>query len=119
MTSGAFISISCFNLLFLIIILRYKSLRSLAANLPPSRGTKGLNSGGITGSIETIIHSGLFNLFLVGSGTKEYATLSLFNASALFCFDFDVLTISSSSFFNSIILILDSISLIASPPIAA
>ena len=45
------------------------------ANLPPSSGTKGLSSGGITGTEVKIIHSGLFpdemkdsinfNLFIV------------------------------------------------------
>ena len=47
------------------------------ANLPPSRGTSGLNSGGITGTDVSIIHSGLlpeeindsisFNLLIVRS----------------------------------------------------
>ena len=58
--SGAFKSKSLFNLLFLFITLLYKSLRSEVANLPPSRGTNGLNSGGITGTEVRIIHSGLF-----------------------------------------------------------
>ena len=39
--------------------LLYKSLRSDVANLPPSRGTKGLKSGGNTGKMFIIIHSGL------------------------------------------------------------
>ena len=30
------------------------------ANLPPSKGTRGLSSGGITGTEVKIIHSGLF-----------------------------------------------------------
>ena len=46
------------KLLFLLITLRYKSFRSDVANLPPSSGTKGLNSGGITGITFKIIHSG-------------------------------------------------------------
>ena len=58
--SGAFKSINLFNLLFLFITLRYKSFKSEVANLPPSRGTKGLSSGGITGMHVKIIHSGLF-----------------------------------------------------------
>ena len=51
----------------------YKSFKSDVANLPPSRGTKGLSSGGMTGIVVNIIHSGLppesikesinFNLF--------------------------------------------------------
>ena len=58
--SGAFRSKSLFNLLFLFITLLYKSFKSEVANLPPSKGTKGLNSGGITGTVVGIIHSGLF-----------------------------------------------------------
>ena len=118
-TSGAFISISCFNRLFLIIIRRYKSFRSDAANLPPSSGTSGRNSGGITGNMDTTIHSGLFILLLTGLGTKDCTTFNLFKASPLFCFDFDVFTISTNSFFKSIIFNLDSISFIASPPMVA
>ena len=34
------------------------------ANLPPSRGTNGLNSGGITGITVNIIHSGLFPVLI-------------------------------------------------------
>ena len=108
-------SISCFNLLFLIIILRYKSFKSLAANLPPSSGTKGLSSGGMTGKIETIIHSGL--LFL--SWAKSLTTFNLFKASSLFCFDLVVELISSSSCLSSNKSISARASLIASPPIAA
>ena len=58
--SGAFKSINLFNLLFLLITLLYKSFKSEVANLPPSRGTNGLSSGGITGIHVKIIHSGLF-----------------------------------------------------------
>ena len=58
--SGAFKSINLFNLLFLLITLRYKSFKSEVANLPPSKGTSGLSSGGITGIVVNIIHSGLF-----------------------------------------------------------
>ena len=40
--------------------LLYKSFRSEVANLPPSRGTRGLRSGGKIGRTSSIIHSGLF-----------------------------------------------------------
>ena len=60
MISGALNSRSLFNLLFLLITLLYKSFRSEVANLPPSRGTRGLKSGGRTGSTFITIHSGLF-----------------------------------------------------------
>ena len=39
---------------------RYKSFKSDVAKRPPSRGTKGLKSGGRTGNASKIIHSGLF-----------------------------------------------------------
>ena len=58
--SGAFKSINLLNLLFLLITLLYKSFKSDVANLPPSNGTRGLSSGGITGMHVKIIHSGLF-----------------------------------------------------------
>ena len=50
MMSGALRSINLFKRLFLFITRLYKSFRSDVANLPPSKGTKGLNSGGITGT---------------------------------------------------------------------
>ena len=100
-TSGALISINCFKRLFLIMILLYKSFKSDAANLPPSSGTRGLNSGGITGKIDTIIHSGLLRCFFVESVTKDCTTFNRFKASALFCFDFEVFTTSTNSLFNS------------------
>ena len=71
--SGADNSNNLFNLLFLLITLLYKSFKSEVANLPPSKGTNGLKSGGKTGKTFIIIHSGLlpeslnawrsFNLF--------------------------------------------------------
>ena len=57
--SGALSSIKRANLLLRFITLLYKSFKSEEANLPPSRGTSGLNSGGITGITVKIIHSGL------------------------------------------------------------
>ena len=58
--SGALNSIKRASLLFRFMTLLYKSFKSEEANLPPSSGTKGLNSGGITGITVKIIHSGLF-----------------------------------------------------------
>ena len=62
--SGALSSINLLSLLFLFITLLYRSLRSEVANLPPSRGTKGLKSGGSTGNTSRIIHSGLLEELL-------------------------------------------------------
>ena len=96
MMSGALRSKSLFNLLFLFITLLYKSFKSEVANLPPSNGTRGLNSGGITGIEVSIIHSGLlpefikdsisFNLLIVLSSV----TLDLisFRSSLNFCCSF-------------------------------
>ena len=47
-----------FSLLFLLITRLYRSFRSDVANRPPSKGTRGRNSGGITGTTSKIIHSG-------------------------------------------------------------
>ena len=94
--SGAFKSKSLLSLLFLFITRLYKSLRSDVANLPPSNGTRGLNSGGITGTDVKIIHSGLFpelindsisfNLLIVlSSVTLDFIS---FRASLNFCCSF-------------------------------
>ena len=79
MISGAPNSINFFNLLFLLITLLYKSFKSEVANLPPSRGTSGLRSGGKTGNLFKIIHSGLFPEFL-----KASTILSLFDSFTFF-----------------------------------
>ena len=50
-----------------MITLLYKSFKSEVANLPPSSGTSGLNSGGMTGIALSIIHSGLFSLLILAS----------------------------------------------------
>ena len=57
-TSGALISISRRKRLLRIITRRYKSFKSEVANLPPSSGTSGRKSGGITGTTSSTIHSG-------------------------------------------------------------
>ena len=44
-------------------------MRSEVANLPPSKGTKGLKSGGKTGRTFIIIHSGLFPELLKASNS--------------------------------------------------
>ena len=83
MISGAFKSKSLFNLLFLLITLLYKSFKSEVANLPPSKGTNGLNSGGITGTVVNIIHSGLFPEFI-----NDSISLSLLIVLSSVTFDF-------------------------------
>ena len=59
MMSGACSSINLFKRLLRLITRRYKSFKSEVAKRPPSNGTKGRNSGGITGNTSKIIHSGL------------------------------------------------------------
>ena len=58
--SGALRSNNLLSLLFLLITLLYKSFKSEVANLPPSKGTRGLKSGGKIGKTSSTIHSGLF-----------------------------------------------------------
>src|SRR5438270_337154 len=59
MTSGARCRISFCSRLLRLITRRYKSFRSEVAKRPPSSGTSGRRSGGITGTTVRIIHSGL------------------------------------------------------------
>ncbi len=59
MTSGARISISFFNRLLRLMTRRYRSFRSEVAKRPPSSGTSGRRSGGMTGTTSRIIHCGL------------------------------------------------------------
>ncbi len=58
MMSGARNSISRLRRLFRLITRRYRSFRSEVAKRPPSNGTSGRSSGGITGITVMIIHSG-------------------------------------------------------------
>ena len=58
MISGARSSINLFRRLFRLITRRYKSFKSDVAKRPPSSGTSGRNSGGMTGMTVIIIHSG-------------------------------------------------------------
>ena len=60
---------SLWSLLFLFITLLYKSFKSDVAKRPPSSGTRGLNSGGITGITLRIIHSG-FNFESINASTS-------------------------------------------------
>ena len=65
-----------------MITRRYKSFKSEVAKRPPSSGTNGRNSGGITASTFTIIHSGLLTSLL---SRKASTTCKRFNASFLRC----------------------------------
>ena len=112
MISGALKSNNLFSLLFLLITLLYKSLRSEVANRPPSKGTNGLNSGGITGKTFKIIHSGL-----IFERLKPSITFILFRIFFFFVSE-DVASPSSLSFWISASKsILDKISCTASAPI--
>ena len=112
--SGAFKSINLFNLLFLLITLRYKSFKSEVANLPPSKGTSGLSSGGITGIVVNIIHSGLFPDWI--NESINFSLLIVLSSATLDLVSFNVfwsLFFSSSKFKDC------NISKIASAPIPA
>ena len=58
MISGARSSISRFRRLLRLMTRRYRSFRSEVAKRPPSKGTKGRSSGGMTGRMVRTIHSG-------------------------------------------------------------
>ena len=83
-TSGALISNKRFKRLLRIITRRYKSFKSELANRPPSNGTNGRNSGGITGMYFMTIHSGRL-VICVCASRKDSTTLKRFKASALRC----------------------------------
>ena len=57
----------CFKRLLRLMIRRYKSFKSDAAKRPPSSGTSGRKSGGMTGKTLKIIHSGRLPLSLNSS----------------------------------------------------
>src|SRR5437773_1282535 len=59
-TSGALSSCRRLSRLLRLITRRYRSFRSLVAKRPPSSGTSGRRSGGITGITSRIMCSGLF-----------------------------------------------------------
>ena len=112
--SGAFKSLSLRSLLFLLITLLYKSFKSDVANLPPSNGTKGLKSGGITGRLVSIIHSGLL--------PDDINCSTSFNLLKSFFFlisDFEVLNSSLIFIFSSSKFMDSKIFLMASAPIPA
>ena len=88
-TSGALISSNLFKRLLRMITRRYRSFRSDDAKRPPSNGTNGRSSGGITGIYCITIHSGRF-VILEFASRKASTTLRRFNASALRCCDVSV-----------------------------
>ena len=83
---GASSSINLLSLEFLFITLLYRSFTSLTANFPPSKATRGLRSGGSTGSTVIIIHSGLFPLCKSASTIFNLFMIVFFFASELVFF---------------------------------
>src|SRR6266849_5850703 len=75
MISGAFRSINRFSRLFRLMTRRYRSFRSDVANRPPSRGTSGRSSGGMTGTTSRIIQSGWLPDFRNASITLRRFTI--------------------------------------------
>ena len=80
MISGAPSSSSLFSLLFLLMILLYRSFKSEVAKRPPSSCTIGRRSGGITGMASMIIHSGI-----LPDSRKDSTTSRRLMILALFC----------------------------------
>src|SRR5213596_3411887 len=75
MISGALRSMSRFNRLLRLMTRRYRSFRSEVANRPPSSGTSGRSSGGMTGMTSRIIHSGWLPDFRKASMTLSRLTI--------------------------------------------
>ena len=114
MTSGACSSINFFRRLLRLITRLYRSLRSDVANRPPSSGTKGRSSGGITGMTSRIIHSGLFpDLRKLSTTRSRLANLSFF------CCDTSVFILSRISRLSPSMSTFLSSSLMPSAPIIA
>ena len=84
------------------------------ANLPPSRGTKGLSSGGITGIVVKIIHSGL-----LPDSRNDSINFNLLTVLSSVTFDLTSINISLNLSFSAFRSIFTNNSLIASAPIAA
>ncbi len=112
--SGARSSSRRFKRLFLLITRRYRSFRSDVAKRPPSSGTNGRSSGGITGITFMIIHSGLLPDSMKSSTSFRRFTSFLRLASDVA--SFNSRRISSCMVFRSSA---SSIVLIASAPICA
>ena len=79
--SGALSSSKRFKRLLRLITRRYKSFKSDVAKRPPSNGTNGRSSGGNTGKISRIIHSGLMPDFWNASNTFKRLAIFLIFAS--------------------------------------
>ncbi len=101
-----------------MITLLYKSFKSEVAKRPPSKGTNGRNSGGITGIAFIIIHSGLFSLFNTDS-LNASTTFNLFKASVLRCLEDSVFALCLNSNDNASKSILANKSIKHSAPILA
>ena len=112
--SGARNSIRRFRRLFRLMTRRYKSFRSEVANRPPSKGTSGRNSGGITGTTSRIIHSGR-------QPDSRNASISFSRLTSFFRFASDPVSRSSSRIVSRSVSSsrAPKIILIASAPIAA
>src|SRR5690606_42074142 len=101
-----------------MITLRYKSFKSEVAKRPPSSGTSGRNSGGITGITFKIIHSGRFSLLLFAS-LNDSTTFRRLRDSVLRCFDVSLLPAGRNSYESRTKSVLVNMSLIDSAHIAA
>src|SRR5438093_602349 len=104
MTSGARCRISFCSRLFRLITRRYRSFKSEVAKRPPSSGTSGRRSGGITGTTSRIIHSGRLPEFLNAATTLRRFEIFFRRASLVASFISlrkSTNSLSMSSFFRS------------------
>ena len=113
-TSGVFNCKRLRRRLFRLITRRYKSFRSDVAKRPPSSGTKGRRSGGMTGRISKIIHSGRDPAF-----RNPCTSFNLFATFFRVCLLLVVSSCCSNSVTNSSKSIFLNTSRIASAPILA
>ena len=75
MTSGARCMMSFCSRLLRLMTRRYRSFRSDVAKRPPSSGTSGRRSGGITGMTSRIIHSGLLRVSPASPELRKASTI--------------------------------------------
>ncbi len=120
MTSGALCWISLVSRLFRLITRRYRSFRSDVAKRPPSSGTSGRRSGGITGITSRIIQAGLLGRSPESPELRNASTiLSRLSICFLRCWLVSVATPARSSSASCLMSIRPSSSRTAGAPMSA
>src|SRR6266540_726030 len=120
MTSGARCRISFCNRLFRLITRRYRSFKSDVAKRPPSSGTRGRRSGGMTGTTSRIIQRGSLRCSPALPELRIASTiLSRFSICFLRCWLVSFATVSRNSSASLSTLIRSSSKRIAGDPMSA